>query len=142
MISAREPPTVTAHGSQYGDTKGVGRDGAAADIEDGLSDESGEPVGSQSAGITLHTNPQLRHLFKSKRGKRMRSQSQSRDENISKSDKPDCRLCFEFDGVAILFPCLHAGICLNCAKRLYSDKKPCPFCRRSVVNYKKFYSVK
>ncbi|KAJ7516301.1 hypothetical protein O6H91_22G052100 [Diphasiastrum complanatum] len=60
---------------------------------------------------------------------------QEEDDNLS--DEAECVICFEELGAnrALLKPCGHAKICLNCALDLWKNKKPhCPICRGIIAS--------
>ena len=45
----------------------------------------------------------------------------------------ECLICFEHKYINnVLYPCKHNGLCIDCANKLYDQKKPCPFCRAQI----------
>jgi hypothetical protein len=44
-----------------------------------------------------------------------------------------CTVCFENRVDAVLLPCTHTNLCVDCAKKIYNDTHSCPTCRTSFT---------
>ena len=44
-----------------------------------------------------------------------------------------CYICMEHVATAMLVDCGHAGLCMDCGKRLLASSKTCPLCRCRIT---------
>ena len=62
--------------------------------------------------------------------------SYSRDKKlIVSSDYNSCKICFQRENDAVLFPCKHNIVCTECAKVI----KECPICRKEIEQWIQIY---
>jgi len=67
--------------------------------------------------------------------------SSNDDEIVVVNDAKTCVVCMDKDVNAILIPCGHLGLCIECAKEIDSNSGFCPICRQKIESFMRVYLV-
>ena len=65
-------------------------------------------------------------------------------DNNDADDKDTCKICFTEKINAVILPCGHFALCIDCAKNLLRRNPrntKCPICRNAVTNITQIYKA-